>query len=490
MGEPIHPDGGSGTMVIAPVAPTVNAAGRDLCSGPACSGPAEKYHVFESLTEKLQNVFGRLNSHGVVTEKDLETAMREVRLALLEADVNFKVVREFQSRVQERALGAEILKSLTPTQQIIGIVNEELIELLGREPATLNRAPQPPTIVMLVGLQGAGKTTHCAKLALHLRRRGDRPLLVAADVYRPAAIDQLQSLGRQIDVPVYAEGTSVRPRAICEHALAEARRIGATVVIVDTAGRLHVDEQMMNEVVELREALKPQEVLFVADAMAGQDAVRAAQEFHNAVGTTGIMLTKMDGDARGGAVLSIRAVTGVGVKFVGVGEKLDALDAFYPDRMAQRILGMGDIQTLIERAQTAMGEEEAKELERKMKTAQFDLQDFLDQMGKVKKMGRIADLVKMIPGVNRISNQLGVEDLDDGFFKKTEAIILSMTLQERRNPQLFEKGGARRKRRVAAGSGTTVAEVNQLLKQFDESRRMMKTLANSKGRGFLPGMFR
>jgi signal recognition particle subunit SRP54 len=449
--------------------------------------------MFESLSEKLQNVFGRLNSHGTVTEKDLDAALGEVRLALLQADVHFKVVREFQARVRERALGAEIFKSLTPTQQIIGIVNEELVELLGNEPGHINRAPQPPTIIMLVGLQGSGKTTHCAKLALHLRQRGDKPLLVAADVYRPAAVDQLQALGRQLNIPVFAEGTDKRPRQICEHALAEAKRQGATVMIVDTAGRLHVDEQMMNEVIELRDVLKPQEVLFVADAMAGQDAVRAAQEFHTAVGTTGIILTKMDGDARGGAVLSIRSVTGVGVKFVGVGEKPDALDTFYPDRMAQRILGMGDVQTLMERAQAAMGEEDTRELERKMKTAQFDFQDFLTQMGKVKKMGRIADLVKMIPGVNRISAQLGVDDMDDGFFKKTEAIILSMTMQERKNPHLLMKGHdkASRRRRVATGSGASVSEVNQLLKQFDEARKMMKTLANSKGgRGMLPGMFR
>ena len=449
--------------------------------------------MFESLSEKLQGVFGRLNQHGAVTEKDLDEAMREVRLALLEADVNFKVVREFMAQVRARALGAEILKSLTPTQQIIGIVNEELVALLGGEPGHINRAAQPPTIIMLVGLQGSGKTTHCAKLALHLRQRGDKPLLVAADVYRPAAVDQLQALGRQLNIPVYAEGTDVRPAVICQHALGEARQIGATVVIVDTAGRLHVDEAMMGEVVELRDLLKPQEVFFVADAMAGQDAVNAAAEFHKAVGTTGLILTKMDGDARGGAVLSIRAVTGVGVKFVGIGEKPDALETFYPDRMAQRILGMGDIQTLMERAQQAMGDEDVKDLERRMKTAQFDLQDFLTQMGKVKKMGRLADLVKMIPGVSRISSQLGVNDMDDDFFKRTEAIILSMTPYERRHPEILtsSKGSAKssRKKRIAAGSGTSVQEVNQLLKQFDDARQMMKTLANSKGRGFL-GPFR
>ncbi|MHB8574967.1 MAG: signal recognition particle protein [Dehalococcoidia bacterium] len=453
--------------------------------------------MFEALTDKLQNVFGRLNSHGTVTEKDLDEAMRQVRMALLEADVNFKVVREFIAQVRERAVGSEILTSLTPTQQIIGIVNEELVKLLGDEPGHINRAAQPPTVVMLVGLQGAGKTTHCAKLALHLRQRGDKPLLVAADIYRPAAVDQLQSLGRQLGIPVFAEGTALSPERICEHALVEARKTGVTVVIVDTAGRLHVDQQMMDEVVRLRDQLKPQEVLFVADAMAGQDAVKAADEFHKAVGTTGIILTKMDGDARGGAVLSIRAITGVGVKFVGVGEKPDALDTFFPDRMAQRILGMGDIQTLMERAQLAMGDEDVKELERRMKTAQFDLQDFLTQMGKVKKMGRVADLVKMIPGVSKISAQLGVDDMDDDFFKKTEAIILSMTMEERKHPEILIKGKSRggrdpasRKRRIAQGCGATVADVNQLLKQFDDARSMMKTLANSKGKGLLPGLFR
>jgi len=448
--------------------------------------------MFESLTDKLQGVFGRLNSHGTVTEADLEEAMREVRLALLEADVNFKVVREFIAHVRERALGAEILKSLTPTQQIVGIVNEELVKLLGNEPGHINRAGQPPTIIMLVGLQGAGKTTHCAKLALHLRQRGDKPLLVAADVYRPAAVQQLQALGKQLNIMVYAEGTSVPPAEICQHAVAEGRRMGATVIIIDTAGRLHIDEPMMQEVVGLRDLLHPQEVLFVADAMAGQDAVRAAEEFHKAVGTTGLILTKMDGDARGGAVLSIRAVTGVGVKFVGTGEKADALDTFYPDRMAQRILGMGDVQTLIERAQLAMGDEDVKELERRMKTAQFDLQDFLTQMSKVKKMGRLTDLVKMIPGANKISQQLGVEDMDDGFFKRTEAIILSMTQQERKNPAIMVKGrdSSSRRKRVARGSGTSVQEVNQLLNQFEDAKKMMKTLANSKGRGFTNGMFR
>jgi len=442
--------------------------------------------MFESLSEKLQSVFGQLNSHGTISAKDLDDAMREVRLALLEADVNFKVVRQFIADVRERAVGAEILKSLTPTQQIVGIVNEELIALLGKDQVPLNRSPQNPTIVMLVGLQGSGKTTHAAKLALHFRSRGDRPLLVAADVYRPAAVEQLLTLGRQLDMPVFSEGTNTAPEAICEHALAEARRIGATLLIVDTAGRLHVDQEMMDEVVRLRAQLQPAEVLFVADAMAGQDAVRAAEEFHNAVGTTGLVLTKMDGDARGGAALSIRAVTGVPVKFIGTGEKADALEPFYPDRLASRILGMGDIVTLVEKAQAAMGDENVKELERKMRTAQFDLDDFLTQMQRVKKMGPLGQLIGMLPGMGQIKKQLAVDELDDGFFKHVEAIIYSMTPDERHNPKLIN--GSRR-RRIARGSGTEPRDVNQVLNQFEEARKIMKLMASSKGRG-LSGLFR
>jgi len=442
--------------------------------------------MFESLSEKLQSVFGRLNSHGTISDKDLDDAMREVRLALLEADVNFKVVRQFIADVRERAVGAEILKSLTPTQQIVGIVNEELISLLGKDQVPLNRSPQNPTIVMLVGLQGSGKTTHAAKIALHFRSRGDRPLLVAADVYRPAAVEQLLTLGRQLDIPVFSEGTSTAPEAICEHALAEARRMGATLMIVDTAGRLHVDQEMMDEVVRLQAQLRPAEVLFVADAMAGQDAVRAAEEFHNAVGTTGLVLTKMDGDARGGAALSIRAVTGVPVKFIGTGEKTDALEPFYPDRLASRILGMGDIVTLVEKAQVAMGDENVKDLERKMRTAQFDLEDFLTQMQRVKKMGPLGQLVGMLPGLGQLKKQLAVDELDDGFFKHVEAIIYSMTPDERHNPKLIN--GSRR-RRIARGSGTEPRDVNQVLNQFEEARKIMKLMASSKGRG-LSGLFR
>ncbi|MGD9892108.1 MAG: signal recognition particle protein [Dehalococcoidia bacterium] len=438
--------------------------------------------MFESLTEKLGAVFGRLNQHGTITEKDLDEAMREVRLALLEADVNFKVVKQFIAEVKEKALGAEVHKALNPVQQIIQIVNDELIEILGKDAAPLNRAAQPPTVVMLVGLQGAGKTSTAAKLALHLRSRGDKPLLVAADVYRPAAIEQLATLGRQLQIPVWEEGTSVAPVKICQDALEEARRIGATVVILDTAGRLHIDQQMMDEVADIRAKIGPQEVLFIADAMQGQEAVRAAEEFHKQVGITGMVLTKMDGDARGGAALSIRHVVGVPVKFVAMSERPDGLEAFYPDRMASRILGMGDMLTLIEKAQTTFDPNQVEDLKKKMRTGSFDLEDFVTQMQSVKKMGSIQSLLGMIPGLGGIKKQLQVEgDLDEGFFKRVEAIIYSMTTEERRNPEIIN--GSRR-RRIAKGSGTTPQDINQLLKQFHEAKKIMKVMANPRaGRG-------
>src|SRR5215216_3762050 len=445
--------------------------------------------MFESLTEKLGAVFGRLNQHGTITEKDLDDAMREVRLALLEADVNFKVVKQFIADVKEKALGAEVHKALNPVQQIIQIVNDELIEVLGTEPAHLNRAAQPPTIVMLVGTQGSGKTSTAAKLALHLRGRGDKPLMVAADVYRPAAIEQLITLGRQLQIPVWEEGTDVSPLKICQDALQEARRIGATVVILDTAGRLHIDQQMMDEVTGLREKLKPQDVLFIADAMQGQEAVRAAEEFHNQVGITGMVLTKMDGDARGGAALSIRHVVGVPVKFVAISEKPDGLEAFYPDRMASRILGMGDMLTLIEKAQQTFDPSQVEDLKKKMKTGSFDLDDFVRQLQSVKKMGSLTSLIGMIPGLGGIKKQLQVDgDLDDGFFKNVEAIIYSMTPEERRHPEIIN--GSRR-RRIAKGSGSSPHEINQLLKQFHEAKKIMKVMANPRGgRGGPFAMFR
>ncbi len=445
--------------------------------------------MFEALSDKLQGVFSRLGSKGTITDQDLDAAMREVRLALLEADVNFKVVKDFVAHIKERSVGAEVHKALKPHEQILGFVHEELIETLGKEAQHLNRAPQSPTVVMLVGLQGSGKTTMASKLAYYLRGRGDKVLLVACDVYRPAAVEQLKTLGRQIDIPVYDEGVKVKPLQIARNALVEARRLGSTVVILDTAGRLHIDQDMMDEVSELRRELKPNDVLFVADAMAGQDAVRAAEEFHKAVGVTGMVLTKMDGDARGGAALSIRHVVGVPVKFVGVGEKPEALEAFYPDRMAQRILGMGDIQTLIDKAKATIGDEDVKGLEKKMKAGQFDLEDFIDQLQRVKKMGPLGQLVGMLPGFGQIKKQLAVDEMDDSFFKQVEAIIYAMTPEERRRPEIIN--GARR-RRIARGSGTQPQDVNQLLKQFDEAKKIMKVMTNTKGRGAagMFGMFR
>jgi signal recognition particle subunit SRP54 len=439
--------------------------------------------MFESLTDKLQSAFRKFGSRGIVTEEDLDVVMREVRMAMLEADVNFKVVREFTSRVKERALGAEVLRSLTPAQQVIDIVHGEMVELLGGAAPKLATANRPPTVIMVVGLQGSGKTTSIAKLANLLKKQGSRPLLAACDIYRPAAVDQLVTLAKQLGVPVHQEGTAVKPGQIAGNALDLARRTAATHLLVDTAGRLHVDEAMMAEVADLRKQLDPAEVLFVADAMAGQDAVTAAKEFHEKVGTTGLILTKMDGDARGGAALSIRSVTGVPVKFIGMGEKTDALEAFYPDRLAGRILGMGDLLSLIERAKETMGDEDADRFGEKLKKGSFDLQDFLEQLRKVRKMGPLGQLVSMLPGFNKIKAQLNVDDMDESFFNKAEAIVLSMTPWERRHP---EKVDGKRRRRIANGSGTTAHDVNQLLKQFFESRKIAKSLST----GRFPGLLR
>jgi signal recognition particle subunit SRP54 len=430
--------------------------------------------MFESLSDKLQDVFRRLSGKGRLDERDIDEAMKEVRRALLEADVNFKVVRQFEARVKERALGAEVLQSLTPAQQVIKIVHEELVAMLGGAGSRLEHAPQPPTIVMMVGLQGSGKTTTAAKLALHLRRAGQRPLLVAADVRRPAAIDQLVALGKQLDVPVHHESPAVGALAICRNALRRAREINASHLILDTAGRLTIDEEMMREVVAIRDALKPHETLLVADAMTGQDAVRTAEAFHARVGLTGLILTKVDGDARGGAALSIRAVTGVPIKFLGVGEKADALEAFHPDRLASRILGMGDVLTLIERAQATFDQEQALKLQKKMRQATFDLEDFLGQLQQLKKMGPLQQILEMIPGMGRLTKGLPAGALDDRQLKRVEAIIYSMTPEERRHPEILN--GSRR-RRIARGSGTTPADVNDLLKQFMEMRKMMKQMA-------------
>ncbi|MDP2946363.1 MAG: signal recognition particle protein [bacterium] len=443
--------------------------------------------MFESLSEKLQNVFKRLSGKGRLTEKDVDEALREVRVALLEADVNFKVVKGFVARIKERAIGTDVLESLSPGQQVVKIVNEELIAILGGGVSRLERASHPPAPVMLVGLQGSGKTTTAAKLALHLRKGGDRPLLVAADVYRPAAVQQLETLGKQLDIPVYSEGTSSKPVDICLRAVKRARELGATFVLFDTAGRLHIDDAMMGEVVEIRQRVQPTDVLLVADAMTGQDAVRVAEEFHAKLGLTGLVLTKMDGDARGGAALSIKQVTGVPIKFIGVGEKADALEPFYPDRLASRILGMGDVLSLIEKAQETFDKNQAEAMQKKMKHGTFDLEDFLGQLQQMKKMGPLSQILEMVPGFAALGKKLPTEALDEKQLKRIEAIIQSMTPAERHNPIII--GGSRR-RRIALGSGATPQDVNQLLNQFRQTQKMMKMMAGGKMPKNLMGMFR
>ncbi len=437
--------------------------------------------MFENLQDKLQNIFDNLSRHGRLTEEDVDTALREVRLALLEADVNFKVTKDFIKRVKARAIGAEVTKSLTPAQQVVKIVNEELVATLG-EAAPLNLGGGSPRVIMLVGLQGAGKTTMAAKLALHLRRKGQRPLLVAADTRRPAAIEQLKVLGKQIDLPVHAEDPSVPPPTICANALKVAREGAHNVVILDTSGRLHIDETLMDELSQIKAKTNPQEILLVVDAMTGQDAVKVADGFNKQVGITGLILTKIDGDARGGAAISVRAVTGVPIKFLGTGEKLNELEVFYPDRMAGRILGMGDMLTLIEQAEAHIDEEAAAEAAEKLMDGTFNLDDFLKQLQQVKKMGSITKMLDMIPGMGQLAKQIP-EEVADTQLRVTEAIINSMTMQERRRPKILN---ASRKRRIARGSGTTVQDVNQLLKQFREMQKMMRQLRDpGKRRGFL-----
>jgi len=438
--------------------------------------------MFEGLTEKLQKVLRRLDSRGTITEKDLDEALREVRLALLEADVHFRVVRQFIQRLRERALGAQVLQSLTPMQQVIGIVNQELVQILGGSQSQLQRAKESSTVVMLVGLKGSGKTTTAAKLALHLRRGGERSLLVAADPQRVAAAEQLEALGKQLNIPVYSEDGEARPLQICEHALKEARRLGITTVIVDTVGYLQMDKESLADVIELRRRLSPTEVLMVADAMTGQEAVRAAEEFHEALGLTGLILTKLDGDARGGAALSIRAVTGVPIKFVGVGEKADALEPFYPDRLASRILGMGDVLTLVERAKATVSEKEIEELGTRARRGAITLEDFLGQLQQVRKMGPLNQLVAMIPGLSGVAGRL--EEVDESHFTHIEAIVYSMTPQERRYPGIID---ASRRRRIARGSGTTPADVNRLLKQYREAKKIMQMVASGRGPRIAPG---
>ena len=440
--------------------------------------------MLEVLTQKLNAVFDKLGRKGRLSEGDIDDALRQVRMALLEADVNFRVVKEFLVRVRERALGSDVLQSLTPAQQIIKIVNEELIGILGGEPAHLAAVGSPPAVALLVGLQGSGKTTTAVKLAVQLKRQGQRPLLVAADTRRPAAIQQLRVLAEQNDVPVYSEGADAGAPAICRRALKHAAEQGASWIIVDTQGRLHIDDALMAELMEIKSLVHPAEVLLTVDAMIGQDAVRVAQEFNDRIGLTGLILTKMDGDARGGAALSIRSVTGLPVKYLGTGEKMDALEAFYPDRLASRILGMGDVLTLIERAETAFDEKQVKKLEEKMRTRGFDLEDLLDQMRQIHKMGSLGRIAEMIPGFSRFASHLPEVD-GERQLKKIEAIILSMTYEERRNPAIID---GRRRSRIAKGSGTTPRDVNQLLNQFREIQKLTRSLSRGKMPKNMAGM--
>lgn len=428
--------------------------------------------MFSNLSDKLSKALSKFKNKGKLTAADVKEGMREVKLALLEADVNYRVVKDFVASVSERAVGAEVLESLVPAQQIIKIVNEELTAIMGGSVSKLNISPKPPTVVMVCGLQGAGKTTHCAKLAaMYKKREGKRPMLAACDVYRPAAIKQLQVLGEQIDVPVFTLGDSVSPVEIAKAALKEAERNGNDILFLDTAGRLHIDEELMEELRLIKESTSPAEILLVIDSMTGQDAVNVAKSFNDLLDITGVILTKLDGDTRGGAALSVRHITGKPIKFIGTGEKLDLIEPFHPDRMAQRILGMGDVLTLIEKAQHQFDEKQAAELEQKMRTQTFTLSDYLDQLNQIKGMGSIESLLGMIPGMNQ--SQLKDVKVDEKALAHTEAMILSMTEAERRHPEIIN---ASRKKRICAGSGTKVEELNRLLKQFEAMKKMMKQM--------------
>jgi signal recognition particle subunit SRP54 len=439
--------------------------------------------MFENLTGKLQGVFRRLGKRGILREADVDEVLREIRLALLEADVHYKVVKDFISSVRERAVGAEVVKSLSPVQQVIKIVREELVDTLG-EPGRLELKGPAPYVIMLVGLQGSGKTTTVAKLARHLRQSGHLPLMVAGDTYRPAAITQLEVLGRQLELPVHSEGQHVPPPQICADGVREARRRGCDVVVLDTAGRLQIDQEMMAELEAVQQAVKPVETLLVADAMTGQEAVNIAVGFHQRIGLTGLILSKVDGDARGGAAISMRSVTGVPIKFLGMGEKTDALEVFHPDRLASRILGMGDVLTLIERAEAAFDQEQAEQMERKLREASFDLEDFLEQLRRVRQMGPLSQILDLVPGMGKLA-QGAAPEVTDRQFRRIEAMILSMTPEERRNPRILNSS---RRKRIARGSGTTVQELNALLKQFREMQRMMKRLG--KGQKGMQGLMR
>lgn len=436
--------------------------------------------AFEGLAQRLQGTLQKIKGKGKISEADVKEMMREVRFALIEADVNLKVVKEFVKTVSERAVGQDVMKSLTPGQQVVKIVKDELTNLMGGEQNPIQFARKSPTVIMMVGLQGAGKTTTTGKLATVLRKRHNKkPLLVAADIYRPAAIQQLETLGKQLTMPVFSLGTDVSPVEIARQALAEAEKEHHDVVIIDTAGRLHVDENLMQELKDIRELSKPDEVFLVVDAMTGQDAVNVAKSFDEAIGITGVVLTKLDGDTRGGAALSIRSVTQKPIKFVGMGEKMDALEPFHPERMASRILGMGDVMSLIEKAQESVDEEKAKELEQKFRTQTFTLDDFLDQLQQVKKMGPLDEILKMMPGMNKIK---GLENaqVDESQMGRVEAVIRSMTIAERTTPEIIN---ANRRKRIAKGSGTSIQEVNRLLKQFEDMKKMVKQMTNMQQKG-------
>ena len=431
--------------------------------------------AFENLSEKLQGTFKKLKGKGVLTEADINDAMREVKLALLEADVNFKVVKEFVADVKEKALGQGVLESLTPGQQVIKIVNDTLVELMGGTNSKLTFSPSGFTVLLMVGLQGTGKTTTCGKLAAYLKKNGKKPMLAACDIYRPAAIDQLEVVGKSVDVPVFTDRGNKAAEDIALKARKEAERRGFDVLIVDTAGRLQIDSELMDELVRVKKAVKPHEILLVVDALTGQDAVNAAEGFNEALGIDGIIMTKMDGDSRGGAALSAKKVTGKPVKFIGIGEKTDALEPFHPERMASRILGMGDMLSLIEKAQETFDEEKAAKLEKKLKKNEFTLEDFLDQMGQISQMGGLGKMLGMLPGLG--ANKVSEEDIEKGEqeFKQMEAIIYSMTIEERRNPSLLN---ASRRKRIAAGSGQPVSKINNLIKKYEDTKKLMKQFSN------------
>lgn len=430
--------------------------------------------LFGNLSEKLNNIFGKLRSKGRLSEQDIKQAMREIRVALLEADVNFGVVKQFIATVSEKAVGEDILKSLTPGQQVVKIVNDELVALMGSTNSKLEVSPKPPTVIMMCGLQGAGKTTMCGKLAQNLIKQGKKPMLCACDIYRPAAINQLKVVGRSVGAEVFEKGTQ-SPVKTAKQAIEYAESKGYNTVIIDTAGRLHIDEALMNELIEVKKAVQPTEILLVVDAMTGQDAVNVAKSFDEKLDITGVILTKLDGDTRGGAALSIRAVTGKPIKFCGVGEKMGDLEPFYPDRMASRILGMGDVLTLIEKAKAAVSEDQLKDMEKRMLQAKFTLDDFLVQFESIKKMGGVKDVIGMMPGMSGMKIKEG--DINEELIDKYKAIICSMTKRERDNPDIIKSS---RRKRIAAGSGTTIQQVNQLLKQYDQAKTMMKSMKNNK----------